>query len=657
VKPSAADLSADVARGASAKPMPTSLDILRTTFGYPTFRGQQAEIIEYVLAGGDCLVLMPTGGGKSLCYQIPALIRPGVGVIVSPLISLMQDQVAALRQLGIRASFLNSTLALSEARRIETQAARGELDLVYIAPERLLQERTLELLDRWRVALFAIDEAHCVSQWGHDFRPEYLQLSVLGERYPGIPRLACTATADERTRGEIVAKLALRGERIFVSGFDRPNIQYRIAQKRDPRRQLLSFLRREHPGDAGIVYCLSRKRVEEIAHFLASEGLTALPYHAGMDKEERQLHQERFQREDGVIIVATIAFGMGIDKPDVRFVAHLDLPKSIEAYYQETGRAGRDDLPATAWMVYGLQDVILLGKMIDDSEADDLHKRVERQRLEALLGYCELTTCRRQVLLRYFGDHLEKPCGNCDTCLHPVETFDGTVAAQKVLSCAVRTGQRFGAAYLIDVLLGHTNERIARLQHDRLPTFGTGAEFDAMQWRSVVRQLVARGMLRVDREGYGSLQVTDRARPVLRGAERVTLRRDLLREPEPAHPRARSRKRAALLSPGAGTGGGKGAQGLVSPLDLLPDAGIPEPQIDERLFDALRSLRNEIAKEQGVPAYVIFHDRTLAEMAAQRPVTEAQLLRIHGVGAAKLGRYGARFLDVIRAAGSGSAGT
>jgi len=609
--------------------MPNPLEILRTTFGYPAFRGHQQEVIEHILAGGDCLVLMPTGGGKSLCYQIPALVRPGVAVVVSPLIALMQDQVAALQQLGVRAAFLNSTLAPSEARRIEAQVARGELDLVYFAPERLLQERTLALLDRCRIALFAIDEAHCVSQWGHDFRPEYLQLNVLGERYAGVPRLACTATADERTRGEIVTRLALRGDRIFVSGFDRPNIQYRVALKHDPRRQLLSFLRREHPGDAGIVYCLSRRRVEEIAAFLAEQGLTALPYHAGLEKEERQRHQERFQREEGVIIVATIAFGMGIDKPDVRFVAHLDLPKSIEAYYQETGRAGRDDLPATAWMVYGLQDVILLGKMIDDSAADDLHKRGERQRLEALLGYCELTTCRRQVLLRYFGDHLEEPCGNCDTCLHPVETFDGTVAAQKVLSCAIRTGQRFGAAYLIDVLLGRTHERIARLRHDRLPVFGVGAEFDAVQWRSVVRQLIARGMLRADREGFGSLQVTDRARPVLRGMERLTLRRDLLREPEATRPRARSRKRAA-------------APGMEQ---------TPRP-VDEQLFEALRALRSKIAREQGVPAYVIFHDKTLAEMAAHRPATEADLLRISGVGAAKLEHYGARFLEAIRAAGS-----
>ncbi len=652
MKPSAPDPPAEQARGGAPRSARTPVDILRTTFGYPDFRGHQLEVIEHVLAGGDCLVLMPTGGGKSLCYQIPALIRAGTGVVVSPLIALMHDQVAALQQLGIRAASLNSTLELSEARRIEAQLARGELDLIYFAPERLLQERTLALLDRCRIALFAIDEAHCVSQWGHDFRPEYLQLNVLGNRYPGAPRLACTATADARTRGEIVSRLALRGDRIFVSGFDRPNIQYRVALKHDPRRQLLSFLSREHPGDAGIVYCLSRKRVEEVAGFLADQGLTALPYHAGLEKEERQRHQERFQREESVIIVATIAFGMGIDKPDVRFVAHLDLPKSIEAYYQETGRAGRDELPATAWMIYGLQDVILLGKMIDDSGADDLHKRGERQRLEALLGYCELTTCRRQALLRYFGDDFEEPCGNCDTCLRPVATFDGTVAAQKLLSCAIRTGQRFGAAHLIDVLRGRTNDRIERLRHDHLPVFGAGAEFDAAQWRSVVRQLVARGMLRVDREGFGSLEVTDRARPVLRGMERLTLRQDLLRELEAGRPRPRPRRRAGMPALARDPGGAEGTPGGTAAPGALPGLGAAPVPVDEALFEALRSVRLHIAREQGVPAYVIFHDRTLAEMAAQRPATEADLLRISGVGAAKLERYGARFLEAIRAAGS-----
>ncbi len=602
------------------------MDILRSVFGYDAFRGDQEAIIAHVLAGGDCLVLMPTGGGKSLCYQIPALARPGTCVVVSPLIALMQDQVAALLQLGARAAYLNSTLSPADAQRIESLLERGELDLVYIAPERLLQERTLALLDRSPVMLFAIDEAHCVSQWGHDFRPEYLKLDLLGRRYPRVPRLACTATADERTRREIVAKLGLAGGRTFVSGFDRPNIQYRVGQKRRPRQQLLAFLRRDHPGDAGIVYCMTRRRVEQVAAHLESEGLTALPYHAGMEPEDRRRHQERFLREEGVIIVATIAFGMGIDKPDVRFVAHLDLPKSIEAYYQETGRAGRDGLPATAWMIYGLQDVVLLGRLLDASEGEALHKRGERQRLEALLGFCEVDTCRRQVLLRHFGEQLDQPCGNCDTCLHPVRTFDGSVAAQKVLSCAARTGQRFGAAYLIDVLLGQANERIRRLGHDRLPTFGVGTELDRWQWRSVIRQLVARGLLRVDPEGYGGLQLTREALPVLHGVGSVKLREELRQEVPSTKPRPRS------------------ASGGRPPLPVGEEG---EP-IDEDLYDALRTLRKEIAREQGVPAYVIFHDRTLSAMAIRRPATEQEMMQIHGVGAAKLQRYGDRFLNVIR---------
>ncbi len=601
---------------ASSRP----IEILRTVFGYPDFRGQQAAIIDHVLAGRDCLVLMPTGGGKSLCYQIPALVRPGAAVVVSPLIALMQDQVAALRQLNVRAAFLNSTLEPPQARRVEDELTGGDLDLVYIAPERLLQERTLDLLGRCRLALFAIDEAHCVSQWGHDFRPEYLELGVLGERFTEVPRIACTATADARTRREIVSKLGLKGGRVFVSGFDRPNIRYRVMQKHNPRRQLLSFLRREHPNDSGIVYCLSRRRVDQIAAFLTQEGWTALPYHAGMDKADRQRHQERFLREEGVVIVATIAFGMGIDKPDVRFVAHLDLPKSMEAYYQETGRAGRDGLPADAWMIYGLQDVVLLSRLREDSGAEEMHKRVERQRLEALLGYCEADTCRRQILLRYFGDHLEEPCGNCDTCLYPMETFDGTVAAQKVLSCVARTGQRFGAVYLIDVLLGRENERVRRLGHDRLPTFGVGEEFDERQWRSVIRQLVARGMLQVDPEGFGGLRLGEAARPVLRGEESVRLRRDLLREPEP--------RRAASASEALFAG--------------------EDDAVDEDLFDALRELRRSIAQEQGVPAYIVFSDKTLAAMAVHRPETDTEFLRISGVGQAKLTRYGERFMALIR---------
>ncbi|MBD3336333.1 MAG: DNA helicase RecQ [Candidatus Eisenbacteria bacterium] len=606
----------------------TPAEVLRTVFGFDAFRGQQSDIIEHVLTGGNCLVLMPTGGGKSLCYQIPAVLLPGTGVVISPLIALMQDQVAALRQLGLRAACLNSTLAPAEARRVEQDLRQGGLDLVYIAPERLLQERTLSLLDRSRLALFAIDEAHCVSQWGHDFRPEYLQLNALRKRYPDVPRLACTATADARTREEIVGKLELKGRKIFVSGFDRPNIQYRVTQKRGARRQLLSFLRREHPGDAGIVYCLSRRGVDETCAFLQSEGFAALPYHAGMDKADRQRHQERFLREEGVIIVATIAFGMGIDKPDVRFVAHLDLPKSIEAYYQETGRAGRDGLPATAWMVYGLQDIVLLRRLIEGSEAEESHKRVERQRLDALLGYCEVDTCRRQVLLRYFGEEHGGLCGNCDTCLHPPETFDGTEAAQKALSCVARTGQRFGALHLIDVLRGRSTPRVAKLGHDRLPTFGVGADLDEWQWRSILRQLVARNLLRVDPRGYGGLQLTPRSRPVLRGRESVALRRDLLQGPRDDRAPAGRKPRAELPA----------ADG---PLDR---------SVDPALYDALRDLRLKIAAEQGVPAYVIFHDKTLAAMAAHRPQAPAELLRLSGVGAAKLERYGERFLDVIRRA-------
>jgi ATP-dependent DNA helicase RecQ len=456
---------------------------LRDTFGYDSFRPGQEDVIGHLLGGGDALVLMPTGGGKSLCYQIPAIVREGTGVVVSPLIALMQDQVAALRQAGVRAAFLNSTLAPQEARAIERELLDGSLDLLYVAPERLMTERHLDLLSRARLALFAIDEAHCVSQWGHDFRPEYLQLSALHERFPQVPRVALTATADPPTRREIVERLALDRARSFIGGFDRPNIRYRIVEKRSSREQLLRFLDAEHPGDAGIVYCLSRRKVDDVARWLGEQGRKALPYHAGLDKSVRQRNQESFLREDGVIVVATIAFGMGIDKPDVRFVAHLDLPKSLEAYYQETGRAGRDGLPANAWMAYGLQDVILLRRMLEASEADDKHKRVERQRLEAMLGFCEITTCRRRTLLGYFADPPDEPCGNCDTCLEPVDTWDGTTAAQQALSCVYRTGQRFGVQYLSDVLRGKANERLRRFGHDRLPTFGVGVDLDRGRWR------------------------------------------------------------------------------------------------------------------------------------------------------------------------------
>jgi ATP-dependent DNA helicase RecQ len=611
----------------------SALDILRGTYGFPEFRGAQAEIIEHLTRGGDALVLMPTGGGKSLCYQIPALLRPGVGVVVSPLIALMQDQVDALRQLGIRAAFLNSTLALAEVRRVEALVARGELDLLYVAPERLLQERSLELLDRAPLALIAIDEAHCVSRWGHDFRPEYLQLDILADRYPAVPRLACTATADERTRQEILDNLRLREGRLFISGFDRPNIQYRVVQKNQPRQQLLRFLRQEHPGDAGIVYCLSRRKTEDTAAFLNDQGIPALPYHAGLAGEVRRTHQERFLREDGLVITATIAFGMGIDKPDVRFVAHLDLPKSLEAYYQETGRAGRDGLPANAWLCYGLQDVVLLRQMLARSEADERHRRREQQGLDTMLGYCEVTSCRRQVLLAYFGETLPEPCGNCDVCLEPPETFDGTVAAQKFLSCAIRTGQRFGAQHLINVLRGSENERVRQWGHDRLPTYGVGAELSAREWRSVARQLVARGLLALDPEGYGGLRVTEAARGVLKGGESLELRRDLLVGAAPDRA-ARKRRTAALEALSA----------EVAQLDGDTEA----------LFERLRAKRKELADGQGVPPYVIFHDKTLAAMAVHRPATREALLRINGVGEAKLERYGEAFLAEI-AAGAATA--
>ena len=600
--------------------MPTldeARQVLRQTFGYDRFRGEQAEVIAELLAGRDALVLMPTGAGKSLCYQLPALLRPGVGVVISPLIALMQDQVDALAQLGVRAAFLNSTLALDQARAVERQLLDGELDLLYLAPERLTQERTLELLERAQLALFAIDEAHCVSQWGHDFRADYLELNVLHARFPAVPRVALTATADERTRAEVLERLGLEQARVFVSSFDRPNIQYRIALKQSPRDQLLRFLRDEHPGDAGIVYCMTRRKVEETAAWLDRNGVPALPYHAGLDANLRQLHQERFQREEGLTIVATIAFGMGIDKPDVRFVAHMDLPKSVEAYYQETGRAGRDGLPATAWMIYGLQDLVRLRQLMEGSAADEQHKRVERHKLDALLGLCEESGCRRQALLRYFGEVRDQACGNCDTCLVPVQTWDATVAAQKAISAVHRTGQRFGVGHLIDVLTGKLGEKTERHRHHLLPTFGVGAELDAAQWRSVFRQLVARGFLEVDVEGFGALRVASRSRALLRGEQELTLRYD-------PRPQARRKRR-----------------GTQRPL-------VAEGPVDAELFEALRALRRRLAEEQAVPPYVIFHDRTLLEMTRAKPSDEDELLVLNGVGVAKLARYGAVFLEAIR---------
>jgi len=615
--------------------MTRALDILRSVYGYDAFRGHQAHVIDHVAAGGDALVLMPTGGGKSLCYQIPALLRPGAGVVVSPLIALMQDQVDALRQLGLRAAFLNSTLSAAAAARTEAALLAGELDLLYVAPERLLQERTLELLDRAAagpgLALFAIDEAHCVSQWGHDFRPEYLQLDILADRFPQVPRLACTATADERTREEILANLKLAGGRVYVSGFDRPEIRYRVVPKDNPRRQLLRFLREEHAGHAGIVYCLSRKKTEETAAFLSGEGIAAVPYHAGMDAEARRRNQERFLREDGLVVCATIAFGMGIDKPDVRFVAHLDLPKSMEGYYQETGRAGRDGLPADAWMCYGLQDVVLLRRIVEEGEADEMHRRRNHQQLDAILGYCEVTSCRRQVLLAYFGETLPAPCGNCDTCLDPPDTFDGLVVAQKALSCVARTGQRFGAQHVIDVLRGADTERIRRFRHDRLSTYGIGTELDAFGWRSVFRQLVAQGYLALDPEGYGGLRLTPAAGTVLKGEVELRLRRDALEK-------AAVRKRRAQ------------PEALTADMDGEVDA------VTAALFEKLRALRLELADAAGVPPYVVFHDKTLAAMAHHRPTTPEQFLRLSGVGETKLERYGEAFLAVLREEGGATDG-
>ncbi|MCB1649567.1 MAG: DNA helicase RecQ [Pseudomonadales bacterium] len=591
--------------------------VLHSTFGYPAFRGQQQAIIDTLLAGQNCLVLMPTGGGKSLCYQIPALLRRGVGVVVSPLIALMQDQVDALRELGVRASFLNSTLPQQEQWQVIEALRQGELDLLYVAPERLNQPATLQLLSEIPVALFAIDEAHCVSQWGHDFRADYLQLGVLQERFPEVPRIALTATADANTRDEIARRLGLEDAPHFISGFDRPNIQYRIAQKQNPRQQLLRFLRREHEHDAGIVYCLSRKKVEDTAAWLAQQGFDAVPYHAGLSAQERQRNQQRFLREDGVIVVATIAFGMGIDKPDVRFIVHLDLPKSLESYYQETGRAGRDGEPATAWMVYGLQDVIMLRQMMDSSQGSEQFKRIERARLDAMLGLCEITSCRRQALLHYFGEDSPERCGNCDTCLQPVPTWDGTEAARKALSCVYRTGQRFGVAYLIDVLLGAESDKIFQNDHHQVSTYGIGKELSPNAWRSVFRQLVARGYLGVDHASYGGLFLNEKSRALLKGEEAIALRVDTQEPSEKAVKKARSKHSIA-------------------------DA-------DHTLWEALRECRKQLAIENDVAPYVIFHDASLMDMLHYRPLTEAQFLSISGVGQSKLEKYGAAFLEVIRA--------
>ncbi len=597
----------------------TPLEVLEGVFGYSAFRGEQEAVINKVVSGQDALVLMPTGGGKSLCYQIPAIVRPGTGIVVSPLIALMQDQVAALRLQGVAVAFLNSSLSFPEVQNIEGQLLRGELDLLYIAPERLCQERTLNLLHQIDVALFAIDEAHCVSQWGHDFRPEYIQLSILHEQFPQVPRIALTATADESTRNEIMHRLDLSKAQLFISSFDRPNIRYRVRQKNNARQQLLQFITTEHPQDAGIVYCLSRKKVDDTAAWLLQQGIKALPYHAGLSTAMRQKHQEQFLREDEIVIVATVAFGMGIDKPDVRYVAHLDLPKSIESYYQETGRAGRDGLPADAWMVYGLQDVIMLRQMLSSSEAIEQVKRLEQRKLEAMLGFCEIISCRRVSLLGYFGELEQKPCGNCDNCLEPVESWEGTKEAQKALSCIFRTGQRFGVNYLIDVLLGKMTPRIEQFRHDQVSTFGIGQELSDVQWRSVFRQLMARGLIAVDMDGFGSLKLTEESRPVLRGEASIHFRKDISRAKKSS-----KRKKSSQLA--------------------RDFSGKPE---DKALWEALRTKRKEVAQEQGVPAYIIFHDATLMEMVACHPATLHELSQISGVGASKLEKYGEEFLSVL----------
>lgn len=589
-----------------------ALSILKETFGYSEFRGQQEPIISQLISGNDALVLMPTGGGKSLCYQIPSLLRSGTGIVISPLIALMKDQVDALRQVGVRAAYLNSSLTVLEAQDVEHALRAGYLDLLYVAPERLLMSRTLDLLRETQIALFAIDEAHCVSQWGHDFRPEYIQLALLADIFPSVPRIALTATADAMTRQEIVERLRLERAEQFVSSFDRPNIRYTVIDKNNAKEQFLRFYQADHQGDAGIIYCLSRKSVDSTALWLQKRGLKALPYHAGLSNHQRQEHQERFLKEDGLVMVATIAFGMGIDKPDVRFVAHLDLPKSLEGYYQETGRAGRDGAAANAFMTYGLADVVAMRRMLEQSQAPEAIKRVEHQKLDKLLGYCESVRCRRQNLLDYFGETLAQPCGNCDLCLNPVETWEGTIQAQKLLSTIYRTEQKFGAGHVIDILLGKMTPRLSSLGHDRLSTFAIGQELDEKQWRSVARQLVAAGYLTTDSQGYGSLLLGPKSAAVLKGTEQTYFRRDQV---------------VTKL------------KGSKQPKQLNSE--------DAKAFEALRTLRAELAKEQNVPAYVIFHDSTLRQMLEVKANSLSTLGQLSGVGKTKLGRYGQAFLEVL----------
>ena len=594
-----------------------ALHLLQTVFGYPAFRGHQAAIVEHIAAGGDALVLMPTGAGKSLCYQIPALLRDGVGVVVSPLIALMQDQVDALAEVGVRAAFLNSTQTFEESMRIEKLVRTGGLDLVYVAPERLMTARCLELFEASQIALFAIDEAHCVSQWGHDFRPEYIKLSILHERFPSVPRIALTATADQQTRTEIAHRLQLDDAMKFVSSFDRPNIRYQIVEKANGRKQLLDFIEGEHAGDAGIVYCLSRKKVEETAEFLNTQGVKALPYHAGMDFSERSTNQSRFLREESIVMVATIAFGMGIDKPDVRFVAHLDLPKSIEGYYQETGRAGRDGQPANAWMAYGLQDVVQQRRMIDESEADETFKRVQGVKLDSMLGLCETLSCRRMRLLEYFGQPAT-PCGNCDTCLTPPVSYDGTVHVQKMLSTIYRVDQRFGALHVIDVLRGIDSEKVRQWRHEQVSTFGIGADRSDAEWRALLRQVIALGLVQVDHEAYSALKLTDAAKPVLRGEQKIQLRQ----YQKPVKAKRTSSKSTGYVESDLSGG-------------------------EQTLFDKLRWWRVETARKHNVPAYVIFHDATMREIAKAKPASMAELRNITGVGEKKLETYGEEIVALI----------
>jgi len=595
------------------------LDILQSIFGYKSFRGQQAEIIEHVINGKDALILMPTGGGKSLCYQIPALCMNGLVIVISPLIALMQDQVAALKQLGIKASVLNSTLSCEEAEYIEELMQEGELDIVYVSPERLNTEKFLNLLTKCKLTLFAIDEAHCVSQWGHDFRPEYTEFAKLKDIFPNIPRIALTATADELTRQDIIKHLRLENGRVFSSSFDRPNIRYRVMPKDNEKKQLLSFIETEHKGDSGIVYCISRNKVEQIADCIKNQGYDVWPYHAGLNADVRKRNQDYFIKNDGVIMVATIAFGMGIDKPDVRFVAHMDLPKSVEAYYQETGRAGRDGLPSDAWMVYGAEDIVKLRGFIYKSEADDAHKRIEHQKLDSLIGYAETMNCRRLVLLEYFGEKINKNCNNCDTCLEPVTGFDGTVAIQKALSCIYRTEQRFGATHIINILTGKEDEKIKRFNHNKLSTFGIGQEYSKFQWKSIFRQIIASGLVNVDLEAFGALKLTASSNKILRGQEKIFLRKETIKEKPSKSRKTEARKRTSFTNPEA-----------------------------ETLFQKLRELRLSIAKEQNVPPYVIFHDSTLIDMIIAMPKNLPEMGQISGVGKSKLERYGKLFLKVIK---------